>query len=109
MSRDDGGSILRVNAALQQRFEEVTDETDGGNSEAERNPRRQSELRQPPISDDRETERGTDKAADRTLDGFLRPHDRCGQTRCERSAAVVLDRVADGNGQNQEQRRFPAE
>ena len=91
------------------RLEQIADDADGGNGESENDARRQSHLRQPPMADYREAERGADEPADRALDGLLRAHDRRKKTAAERAAAVVLKRVADGDGQDQQQRRFPAE
>ncbi len=60
-------------------------------------------------ADHGERQHGADEPADRAFHGLLGTHDRRQQSTAERPAAVVLKRVADGYGQNQQQRRFAAE
>ena len=71
-------------------------------------PRWHAHLWKPPVSDNREAERSADESAHRALDGFLRAHNGRQQMSAEHPPAVILKRVADRDGQDEQQRRFPA-
>src|SRR5688500_13825192 len=62
---DDRGRVLHIDAALQQRLEQIADDADRRDREAEYHTRRQCHLRKPPVADDREAQHASNASPDR--------------------------------------------
>src|SRR5438132_4537339 len=90
-----GGRIFHADAALQERFEEIAEDTEGHNRQSQPNAQGQRNVREPPVADDRDREHAADKSANGAFNGLLRTHDGRERMAAEPSARVVLRGVAD--------------